>query len=190
MATLQFTVGDRTISFDPEVVIVAGFTGRDRRIVEKHLEELAHEGVPAPAQVPAFYVLPPTAASQDGVVDVLHSGTSGEAEIALIDTGGRTYVTLASDHTDRLAERSDIGLSKQLCPKVFALTGWLQEEVADHWDSLVLRSWVDEGESRRLYQEGVAASLLAPGDLLSRLQFARTPSTFAMLCGTVAAIGG
>lgn len=190
MSTLQFTVGDRTMSLDPDLVIVAGFTGRDPRVVEGHLEELAQEGVPSPAQIPAFYALPPISASQGQIIDVLHPGTSGEAEIALIGTEGRTYVTLASDHTDRLAERSDIGMSKQLCPKIFASTAWPQEEVVDHWDSLVLRSWVDEDEGRRLYQEGVAESLLAPDDLLSRLRFARPPSTFVMLCGTVAALGG
>jgi hypothetical protein len=187
---MKFAVGNDTLVLAPELLIVAGFTGRDQADTERHLEELNREGIATPAEIPAFYVVPSHVAAQAETVDVLHSETSGEVEIALLCKGGDIHVTLASDHTDRQAETQDIGLSKQLCPKILASVAWPLDEVLDHWDTLSMRSWLETKSGRQLYQEGTAASLLNPTDLLSRLKFISPPSDFVVLGGTVPAIGG
>jgi len=187
---VKFDVDGKQVQLNPEAVIVAGFTGRDKGEVERHVAELAAEGVTVPDQVPSFYPLPPSVLTQDTKFDALHGGTSGEAEIALVCEGDGIFVTLASDHTDRRAEAVDITLSKQVCPKPFATMAWRYEEIADHWDDLQLRSWIEVDGERRLYQEGTAAALLSPGDLLQRLRFSRRPESFVLLTGTIPARGG
>jgi len=187
---MEFSIEGRLIEIEPEVAIVAGFTGRDKEEVQRHVDELVAEGVTAPDDVPSFYPLPTSCITQVSRLETLHGATSGEAEIALIRNGEEMFVTLASDHTDRRAEAIDISLSKQVCPKPIAGTVWDYAEVADRWDELEVRSWILEGGERRLYQEGTAASLLAPEQLIERLHFARTPDSFVLLTGTIPALGG
>ena len=189
MSVLRFQVDGESLELRPQVGVVAGFTGRDSEDVAHHIEELEREGVPAPEEVPSFYLVAPATLVQRDAIDVSTGRTSGEAEIALLCDGQDTYVTLASDHTDRGAETLDIALSKQVCPKIFAATAWRYEEVAERWDELTLRSWIDEDGERVAYQEGVAASLIAPVDLLERMPFARRPERFVLLTGTVAVLG-
>jgi hypothetical protein len=187
---MEFSSSGKLIEIEPEVAIVAGFTGRDKEEVQRHVDELVAEGVTAPKDIPSFYPLPASCLTQASRLETLHGATSGEAEIALIREGEKMFVTLASDHTDRRAEAVDIGLSKQVCPKPIASTVWDYVEVAERWDELELRSWILEGGERRLYQEGTAASLLPPEQLIARLRFARPPDAFVLLTGTIPALGG
>ncbi len=63
--------------------------------------------------------------------------------------------------------------------------------VADHWDDLVLRAWIEEDGQRVLYQEGTLASLRHPLELVEgHYGHDLIPEGSAMLCGTVAARGG
>lgn len=183
-------MGADTVRLAPEAVVVAGFTARDSAEVARHVDELTRLGVARPARTPSFYLLPPSALVQAHAIDVTHGQTSGEAEIALLVTNGETLLSLVSDHTDRRAETLDIGLSKLACAKPIAGTAWPYDEVAQRWDSLVLRSWIEEDGERRLYQEGCAGTLLSPPELLDRLSFTRTPEQFAVLTGTVPVTGG
>jgi hypothetical protein len=178
------------LRFRPEVLIVAGFTGRDPEVLRQHVAELELEGVPIPGGFPTFYVLPPRLLTQDDVIAVAHHETSGEAEIALFVDSNERYVTLASDHTDREAETSDIGAAKRVCPKPVAREAWRFDEVAAHWDQLELRSWIVDARGRRSYQEGAAGTLLEPDELLSQIPFSRPPTTYAILMGTVPVLGG
>ncbi|MEX1141085.1 MAG: DUF2848 family protein [Thermoleophilaceae bacterium] len=189
-AGLTFQVDGGLLSFDAQAVVVAGFTGRDRADVRRHVEELAAEGVAPPPTVPAFYVLPPSALTRAGVLWAVRPRTSGEAEIALLVDGDDMYVTLASDHTDRGVEAVDIALSKEVCPKPIARVAWPYADVADRWDSLRLRSWVLEAGERRLYQDGYAKALLPPGELLRRMPLPPDVRRFVVLTGTVPALGG
>jgi len=73
-----------------------------------------------------------------------------------------------------------------------ARSAWRLADVQDRWDTLVLRSWIEEGGEWRLYQEGTLAALRPPADLLARCAAAdgEPADGFAMTCGTVGAIGG
>lgn len=177
------------VLLEPEVVIVAGYTGRDRGEVLAHIRELAEHGIEPPEAVPTFYPLSPALLVQSDRLVTASEETSGEAEVALLVAGGEVYVTVASDHTDRVAERIDVALSKAMCHKVLAESAWRLADVVDHWDNLRLRSWIG-GETGDLYQDGSTEALLSPGDILDAIPWRSRAQSFVVLCGTVPAIGG
>jgi Protein of unknown function (DUF2848) len=75
------------------------------------------------------------------------------------------FVGVGSDHTDRKAEVVGVSLSKQMCAKPVSREVWRLEEVAAHWDKLVLRSYIAADGRRRLYQEGSVAAMRPPTEL-------------------------
>jgi hypothetical protein len=191
LRSLQFHIepGGDEIASDPDVAIVAGYTGRDRRAVLAHIAELVELGIAAPPSAPTFYALGPQLITQATVMVTTEPGTSGEAEVGLIVGGDEILVAVASDHTDRTAERVDIGLSKRLCHKVVSTSVWRLADVIDHWDSLQLRSWIGD-DATDLYQEGTLEALLSPSVLLEAIPWRTRPERFLLLCGTVPTIGG
>lgn len=183
--------GMQTLEVDISTVIVAGWAGRDLAATEHHIAELAAMGVPRPSAVPLYYRVASNQLSQEPEVQVVGDGSSGEAEVLVFSRHGETMISLVSDHTDRKLEAHSVALSKQLCAKPVGREAWLQSEVADHWDELMLRSWIQEGGKRVLYQEGALSSLRHPVQLI-RGHFGEDviPEHAAMTCGTVGAIGG
>ena len=174
-----------------DTLIVAGWTGRDAAAIEHHIEELAAIGVPRPSAVPLFYRIGVGQLSQVTRLQVLGPDTSGEVEPVIVSLADGLWVTLGSDHTDRKAEAAGVALSKQLCSKVIGTQLWRFEEVASHWDGLVLRSWATIGGGRVLYQEGAVAGIRSPQDLMQRYRNEPSlPSGSLMFCGTLGAIGG
>jgi hypothetical protein len=109
----------------------------------------------------------------------------------LISAGGRTYVGVGSDHTDRKVETYNITVSKQMCDKPIAPDLWAYEDVADHWDRLVLRAHATIAGERVLYQEGTLAGMLPPDDLIAK-EFGAggLPEGTVLFGGTFAAKGG
>jgi hypothetical protein len=69
---------------------------------------------------------------------------------------------------------------------------WPYEDVAGHWDRLILRSWALNGDSEELYQEGSVAAMLGPEELIARYTGGaeRLPPKTVMFSGTLAAKGG
>lgn len=191
---LQFTLGDQTATtLDVEVThfIIAGWAGRDKDAVLHHIRELEALGVPAPGAVPLFYRVATNQLSQQQQLEVVGNETSGEAEPFVFFHRGEWWVSLTSDHTDRYLETFSVALSKQACIKPVARTAWRMAEVIEHWDSLVLTSWIKEHDEWVVYQQGTLASLLTPQDLLARyLEGAEAREGMAMSCGTLGAIGG
>ena len=124
----------------------------------------------------------------DATIVVAGDQTSGEAELCLVGDGDDLFVTLVSDHTDRAAEAIDIELSKAICPVPVATRAWPVTDLEGHWDDLVLRSWIDDGDDEVVYQDAACASLVPPLDLLAGYPGAR-PERFVMLTGTVPVIG-
>jgi hypothetical protein len=122
---------------------------------------------------------------------VVGDETSGEVETFVFQAGGELFVSLASDHTDRKLETHSVALSKQVCAKPIASAAWRYADVAEYWDELVIRSFIQEGGERVLYQEGPLASLRSPLDLITGFTGeAVLPEGTGMICGTVGAIGG
>ena len=180
--------GER-IGFDVATLIVAGWTGRDEAALRHHIEELAAIGVPRPSSVPVFYRNSALNVTQRTRLEVLGPDTSGEAEPVVVAHGGRLWLTVGSDHTDRKAETMGIALSKQLCAKPVGRELWPLDDVAGHWDQLRLRAFATIDGRRVIYQEGTLAGMRTPADLIARHGAALTPGA-VMFCGTLAAIGG
>lgn len=158
----------RRVAFD--MLIMAGYTGRDQADVQAHIDELRTLGIPAPDRIPTLFACAPDLLTTAPEIAVLGEHTSGEGEVALFVAGEDILVGVGSDHTDREMEATDIPRSKQICAKPIARDVWRLAEVADHWDELVLRSWVrDDGEIVR-YQEGPLVRLMTPHDILDYLR--------------------
>ena len=188
--SLVFDVNGEAWSLDPAAVVIAGFTGRDRKAVEAHLVELRELGVPTPDTVPAFYSAPGPAAVQADRISTVRPETSGEAEVVMVFDGPEVLLTLGSDHTDRAAEAVDIALSKLVCPKPIATRAWPLRQLEDRLDQLVLTSWIVEGGIETEYQSGTLGDLMDLGELSERVPFAERPDRFVLFTGTMPAIGG
>ena len=170
-------------------MIIAGWTGRDPAAVEHHIKELEAIGVKRPASVPIFYRVSVARLTTASSIQVLGEHSSGEVEFALLQWQDRLWVGTGSDHTDREAETYGVSLSKQMCEKPVAPQFWRFDDVAPHWDRLILRSYATVEGHRALYQEGSVTAILHPEDLISRV--GRTlPNGTIMFCGTFAAHGG
>lgn len=147
--------------------IVAGYTGRDQEAVNHHIQELAEIGVPPPPHTPTFYLMDSSSVTTDSDIAVQAAKSSGEVEPVYIRAGGRFYLGVGSDHTDRELETSDIAESKRACPKPMGQKVIPVEDIdALELDDLVAVT-VAGGEE---YQRGQLSTLLNPADLLPRMQ--------------------
>lgn len=188
---MRFTCAGRALEVAPRHLIVAGWTGRDRAAVEHHIAELAAIGVAPPSKVPLFYPVAAALLTQEETIEVVGPRTSGEVEPLIVRTGGRLYLGLASDHTDRALEAHSVALSKQACAKPCAGEVWDFEEVAGHFDAIELRSWIGEGSEWTLYQEGRLAAIRPLDALIGEgLAGLGEGEDAAMLAGTLAVLSG
>lgn len=192
--TLDFATraGTRTRPATIRQLVIAGWTGRDRAAMEKHIVELEALGVRRPASTPVYYRVAASRLTPAAAIQVTGDESSGEAEFVLAQLDGQLWIGLGSDHTDRKLETIGITLSKQVCEKPIATTLWPFEEVQGHWAQLVLRSYVLENGSRTLYQEGPVTTMQDPLDLAAAWNGGQPslPEGTAMFCGTLAAKGG
>jgi hypothetical protein len=170
--------------------VIAGWTGRDAEAVEKHIKELEALGVKRPATTPIFYRVAGARLTTESSIEVLGAQSSGEVEFLLLQTGGALWVGAGSDHTDREVETYGVSVSKQMCEKPIAPRFWRFEEVAPHWDRLLLRSHAVIGGERILYQEGSVAAMRHPEDLIARYRKGGLAEGTLMFCGTLAVHGG
>lgn len=186
----QSALGQDRVGIEPEVLVMAGWTGRDPAAVEAHRRELAELGVAPPSSVPMFYRMEPGLLTTAGRIQVLGPDTSGEVEAVLLSLADGLWVGLGSDHTDRRFEAVSLPLSKQLCRKVMAPELWRFDEVARHWDELRLSAWITEGGERVLYQDARLATVREPLDLIrSFADGDRLAPLTAMFMGALNAIG-
>jgi hypothetical protein len=172
-------------------LIIAGWTGRDAAAVEHHIRELERIGVPRPKRTPIFYRAAAALLTTAETIEVLGEASSGEVESVVYAMPDGLWVGLGSDHTDRKAETVGVSLSKQMCAKPVSPRIWRHEDVAPHWDRLVLRAFVQVGGERRLYQEGPVAGMRPPPELIALYTGgSQLPVGSAMFCGTLAVQGG
>jgi Protein of unknown function (DUF2848) len=168
--------------------VVAGWTGRDAKAVQKHIEELEALGVQRPRSIPTFYRISATRITAAESIDVLGENSSGEVEFLLLQWAGELWLGVGSDHTDRTVETYDVAVSKQLCDKPIAPQFWRFADVANHWDSLILRSYI--GKERGEYQAGSVATITAPQNLIAAYRGAAPLAEGTlMFCGTLPVVG-
>jgi hypothetical protein len=185
----QDTTTPLTLAIDQAVM--AGWTGRDPVARDKHIVELEAIGIARPATVPIYYRVAARRLTMADSIEVSGGDTSGEVEFVLIGWQGRIFVGVGSDHTDRKVETYSVTVSKQMCDKPLASVLWELEDVAAHWDRMVLRAWAWIDGARVLYQEGTLDRMLGVEELIHRgFGPAGLPDGCAMFGGTFAAIGG
>ena len=109
-----------------------------KKVLKKHIDELADLGVPAPNRTPTLYPVSNYLAVHSNEIQVQHNKTSAEVEYVLLWCGNNLYVTVGSDHTDRKLETFNVPMAKQASPNVIANVVWRFDEVKDHWSRLEL----------------------------------------------------
>ncbi len=195
MFDLTFTIealsGPMPLTLAIDQLVIAGWTGRDPVARDKHIAELEAIGIARPATTPIYYRASARRLTQEDLIEACGTDSSGEVEFVLIGWQGRTFVGLGSDHTDRKVESYSVTVSKQMCDKPIAPVLWELEDVAAHWDQLILRSHAITNGKRELYQEGTLDAMLPVAELIKRC-FAggKLPDGCAMFGGTFAAKGG
>ena len=195
MFDLTFTVeavgGPTPLTLPIDQLVIAGWTGRDPVARDKHIAELEALGIARPATTPIYYRASVRRLTQEDSIETCGSESSGEVEFVLIGWQGRVFVGTGSDHTDRKVESYNVTVSKQMCDKPIAPVLWELEEIAAHWDRLILRSHAVTGGKRELYQEGTLDAMLPVNELIERgFAGGELPDGCAMFGGTFAAKGG
>lgn len=195
MFDLTFTVEDHgaptRLTLPIDRAVIAGWTGRDPVARDKHIAELEAIGIARPATTPIYYRVAACRLTMEDSIEVCGEDSSGEVEFVLIGWQGRIFVGCGSDHTDRKVEAYSVTVSKQMCDKPVASELWELEDVIDHWDRLILRSFAWIKGERVLYQEGTLDAMLPVKELIER-QFGKEglPDGCAMFGGTFGAKGG
>lgn len=193
--TIEFTVhnasGADTRRIAISKLVIAGWTGRDPVARDKHIKELEELGIAPPASTPIYYEVAASRLTTADAIEASGGESSGEVEFVLLRSGGELFVGVGSDHTDRKVETYNITVSKQMCDKPIAPALWRYQDIASHWDQIVLRSYATIAGQRTLYQEGTLAGMLPPEELITRrFSDAGLPEGAAMFGGTFAAKGG
>lgn len=195
MFDLTFTIKDKgaptrlTLAIDQAVI--AGWTGRDPVARDKHIAELEAIGIARPASTPIYYRVAACRLTMEDSIEVSGGHSSGEVEFVLIGWQGRTFVGCGSDHTDRKVEAYSVTVSKQMCDKPIAPELWELEDVIDHWDQMILRSFAIIDGAKVLYQQGTLDGMLPVKDLIAKgFGGNGLPDGTAMFGGTFAAKGG
>jgi hypothetical protein len=144
-----------------------GSATRDPNTATAHQQEVAKSGIYIALDVPAprIYPIAPHALTSEDTLGVQCDQTSGEVEIVMV-VSDQLYVGVGSDHTDRAIETQSILASKQACANHLAPTLWPYNEIRDHWDDCVMRSWVDG----RLYQDVSVSAFLEPEAMIALLR--------------------
>jgi hypothetical protein len=147
--------------------------------------------VKRPATTPIFYRVAAARLTTADTIEAVGESSGGEVEFVLLQHAGKLWVGTGSDHTDREVEKYGVTVSKQMCEKPIAPTFWAYDDVAPHWDRLMLRAHVVEGGKPALYQEGSVAAMMDPPALIARhAGDGGLPEDTLMFCGTLAAQGG
>ena len=186
------TEAGQHIDLEPTQVILGGYSARDPAERQRHIEELRAIGIEPTASVPAFWRVARHLVTTSDEIEVQGTQTSGEAEFALIGAGGRTWVTVASDQTDRELERVSIPRSKQLCPKVLATDVVPLDDLRSVWDEIELTSDVSaDGTTWMPYQRARLSDLSEPETLLRGSGIGDPPPDGTiLLSGTVPLVDG
>lgn len=163
ISKVEFSLDGRPVHAGLAKVIALGYTGRDRKVVQEHVDELEEIGIAPPPRIPMLYPVMPTLVTTSSDVAVLGTDTTPEIEVALLRHDGVDYVTVASDQTDRRIEATSVPQSKNACPKIVGAELWRVDEVREAWDEMELTSRCDG----KVLQKGTLAGLLTFEDLLA-----------------------
>lgn len=185
--------GSEKLSFEARKLVNAGRSACDTSSVRKHMDELRKTGIAVSDEFPIFYPKTADRITTGNRLEILpNSKTSGEVEYVLLLNGDNIYVTVGSDHTDRELQKTNLVAAKQIYYNVFASKVWRYEDVKEHWDDLIMRSWVEKNGQRQLYQEGKLAEIMKPEKLIEevKLRVVGDLNGMVIFSGTLPTISG
>ncbi len=189
--TVESREGHYSRPFEAKNLVIAGWTGRNREAMEAHVAELEEIGIARPKRMPEYYRNGLNLLTTDTSIEVVGDHSSGEIEFVLYIDKDEIFVGLGSDHTDREVEKTNVTVSKQVCPKPVSAAVWKYSDICDHWESLALRSHAVIDGQRALYQEGPVTTMKDPMDLLKEFEDrGGERNGLVMYCGTLAVHGG
>lgn len=183
---MRFLIEGQEVDWQPEHLLIGGYTANDQVKLREHIEELEKIGVAPPKKIPMIYQLSPELLTNESEISTVNNDGSGEAEVVLLDINGEWFVGLGSDHTDRVLEAVSVQKSKQVCAKPVSVQLWSLESIKEQWDSIELRSWMILNGKEMLYQEGKLSAFLQPEELLAIASERGFPTkNIALFCGTL-----
>lgn len=159
---------EREITYDQ--VFAIGYAGRDMEKTMEHIRELEEQlGVPAPIKIPTIFQCGTYLLTQEEDLHFIGEKTCGEVEYVMVATGGKVYIGIGSDHTDRDLEGLSVPKAKQICAKPIGIELWDYEELKDHWETIQLYSYQTVDGKEILYQKGTLADIMDPCMILKEL---------------------
>lgn len=162
------TVQDLPVEFDSLFAI--GYAGRNLEKTMEHIKELEEQlGVPAPKKIPTIFQMSNQNLTQDEDLFFVGGDSCGEVEYIIITQGEKLYIGLGSDHTDRKLEAASVPKAKQVAVKPIAVDVWEYEDMKDHWDGILLKSYQTVDGEEIQYQDGSLADILPVDFLLKEL---------------------
>lgn len=168
-----------------EQLIVVGFAGKDIEKTMEHIHELEAEGIKCPKNVPVVYQCSKEILTTSDCIEVIADKTSGEVEYLILVHGGKYYIGLGSDHTDRSLEAVSIHKSKQLCLKPYAEDFWLYDDIKAHFDKIqMISNQVLDGKVID-YQNGFTNDLLPLERIISEVEKELRTDNSLIYTGTV-----
>ncbi|WP_203287775.1 DUF2848 family protein [Metabacillus sp. cB07] len=183
-----------TIHFQPEHLVVMGFTSRDTRVLKKLFNAMEKIGGQIPETTPVVFPLSADLLTTKEEISVVGSDTNGEVEYLIILSKGEIYIGVGSDHADKQIESQNIHKSKQLCAKHMSEEVWKWSAVKDHWDEIVLESRYIVNGKEELYQRNIAEVMLRPEDIIQSVESDYDHSLLNLECvifsGSVPTIDG
>ncbi len=192
--TLSAKDGERKVTLPARRLLVMGWTARDVNAMEAHIRELEEMGIPRPDRTPIMYRNSVARLTTTDCIEVSGGNTSGEVEFVIAMIDGEKWVGVGSDHTDRELEKQGITVAKQICDKPIAPVFWPYDEIAGHWDKLILRSQIDEEGGTVTYQDGTVNAMRPAEELMSILAADHDTGGMrdgdVMMGGTLPAKGG
>lgn len=193
--TIEGLRGRSSLVFPLDRIYHLGFTVKDPAVMKKHMEEIRKEGIPFedPPEKPAIFQMSHWTATTATEITVQGPKTSGEVEFVILVKGQQVFVTVGSDQTDRDLERISVPWSKQVCQDVICPTVWPLDDLADHWDQLVLESEVKVGRKAIPYQRDIVGVFMHPRDMVEFV-LRKVPSArqrgIALYSGTLPTVQG
>lgn len=175
MSKISFRLhkGESTKPFEMEYqhLFAIGYAGRNMEKTMEHIRELERDlGVPAPKKIPTIFECSNLLLTQDEDLQFVGSRTCGEVEYIILLCEGKIYIGVGSDHTDRELEGQNVLKAKQICPKPIGVDIWDYEDIKDHWDSILVRSYQTIDSKEIAYQDGTLADILPPEQIISELR--------------------
>lgn len=157
------------VTITPTMLINAALTGRDQEKVRQYIRSLEKQGVKAADSSPSFFKKAPYLVDADEKMAVLDEQNSAEAEFVILIWNDEIYIGCGIDVFDKEVQGIGAEKAKHLYPNHMSRKMWKYSEHKEHWDQIILRSWIGK-ERKILYQEERLSFFMKPEEIIRELE--------------------